>query len=141
MPETPGSRALPLPHGPAARLLESVVGRERGVVLCRARVPLDSPWVSDGRVPAFVAVEIGAQATAMLDAGDASAAPRGGVLVGVRDARFSVPSFPADEEMEVEAREAGSAPPLRTCAIVLRSAGGDVFATATVSVYTTDAPR
>jgi predicted hotdog family 3-hydroxylacyl-ACP dehydratase len=140
MPESPGT-ALPLPHGPAARLVASVVGREGGVVRCRARVPLDSPWVSEGRVPAFVAVEIGAQATALVDAGDGTAAPRGGVLVGARDARFFVPSFAAGVVMEVEARDAGSAPPLRTCAIVLRSSGGDVLATATVSVYTSDAPR
>lgn len=136
MPESAGS-LLPLPHTPPARMVERVLGREGGLVRCRASVPADSPWVWDGRAPAFLAIEIGAQAAALLNA---EGAPRRGFLVGVKDARFLVPTLAAGVPLEVEARDAGSAPPLRTCAIVLRSAEGAVLATATVSVYAAE-PR
>jgi predicted hotdog family 3-hydroxylacyl-ACP dehydratase len=120
-------------------MVEGVLGREGGLVRCRASVPADSPWVRDGRAPAFLAIEIGAQATALLGV-EGGPGPRRGFLVGVKDARFLVPTLAAGVPLEVEARDAGSAAPLRTCAIVLRSTEGAVLATATVSVYSAD-PR
>ena len=134
MPED--EAAARLPHSPPARLVHSLRERTEGAVRCRAHIPLDSPWVRDGRAPAFVAIEIGAQATALLGAGGGPG-PRAGYLVGARDARFPARSLPAGVDLEVEARDAGSAPPLRTCAIVVRGPDGVELATATVSVYAT----
>jgi predicted hotdog family 3-hydroxylacyl-ACP dehydratase len=108
--------------------------RGNGWVRCRAHVPLDSPWVADGRAPAFVAIEIGAQAAALL-AVEPGSAPKMGFLVGVRDARFRAPDLPAGVDLEVEARDAVTAAPLLSCATAVFSPEGRELASATVSVY------
>ena len=115
-------------------MVHSLQERSGGTVRCRARIPLDSPWVQGGQAPAFVAIEIGAQAAALLETGGGPG-PRAGYLVGARDARFHASHLPAGVDLEVEARDAGSAPPLRTSSVVVRGPDGVELAAAMVSVY------
>lgn len=103
-----------LPHAPPARLVTGVVEvREDGIV-CIAEVSPDHPLAEGDRFPAFLGIEAAAQAAAVLEALERreDAGPRIGYLVGIREARFSVPHLPTSRPFQVSARLQGSAPPL-----------------------------
>lgn len=113
-----------LPHGPEARWVEVVERLDHGAIVCRGAVPLESPFVTGGVVPAFVTVELAAQAAGLLEAleraeaghsaGQASAAPlRGGLLVRVRRLRIDRPLLRAGERLVALVERAGASPPLR----------------------------
>ncbi len=131
------SGTVPLPHGAPARLVTRVVARAAGTVTCAARVPSASAFTASGHAPAFLALEMGAQAAAVLHApgGETGTAPAAGYLVGVREARFAVATIGVDEEHLVEVRATGEAPPLRTYAVRVTDAAGREVARATVSTW------
>lgn len=104
-----------LPHALPARLVRGLIEASEEAVVCAAEVPPDHPLVVDGRCPAFLGIEAAAQAAAVLEAlhrEDGTLGPRIGYLVGIRDARFAVPSLPAGRPFEVTARLQGGAFPL-----------------------------
>ncbi len=103
-----------LPHGPPALLLRAVSEAGDGHIAAVAEVSPDHPLVAQGRFPAFLTLEAAAQAAAALEAlGRREASgPRIGYLVGIRDARFAVPSLPAGRPFRVAARLTGGAFPL-----------------------------
>jgi 3-hydroxyacyl-[acyl-carrier-protein] dehydratase len=104
-----------LPHAPPARLVLGVIEATGDAIVCAAEVPPDHPLVVDGRCPAFLGIEAAAQAAAVLEAlrrKDGAPGPRIGYLVGIREARFAVPSLPAGRPFEVTARLQGGAFPL-----------------------------
>ena len=106
-----------LPHVGAARLVRSVEACDSETITCTALVPADSPYATDGRYPAFVALEMGAQAAALLEAqstsGDAERTPpRSGYLARARRVRLLQDELPVDRPLTVHVRRDGAAPPL-----------------------------
>lgn len=105
-----------VPHAPPALLVRSLVEASATGATAIAMIPEDSPFAAGGRSPAFVGLEAGAQTAAALEALDrrtkAEAGPRIGYVVGIRNARFSVPWLPTGQALPVTVRPAGSAPPL-----------------------------
>ncbi len=118
-----------VPHRFPTRLLEAVEEIEVDRIVCRARVPADNPFVSGECVPAFVGLEMGAQAAAALEAlarfkAEGAVSPRIGYLVGVRDAVFHAPGLPVDLPLRVAVRLASRAGPLSVYEAVVSFEGG-----------------
>lgn len=106
-----------LPHRGPARLLERLleVGESRAIGL--GRVPADSPFAVEGRVAAFVAVEMAAQVAAAWEtlgrAGDdGRPEPRVGYVVSARDVELDPDGFPVGQSLRVTVELSGAAPPL-----------------------------
>jgi 3-hydroxyacyl-[acyl-carrier-protein] dehydratase len=119
-----------LPHGPPALLLHAVAEVAEDGVVAVAEVPPNHPLVVDGRFPAFLALEAAAQGAAALEAlgRRGASGPRIGYLVGIRDARFAVPSLPAGRRFRVAARLTGGAFPLSMYAVSSSEAGHELAA-------------
>ena len=130
---------LLLPHWGPALLLERMVSWSADSLECVGRIPRDNAFVDDGTAPSFVALELGAQGAAALEAllrrrsGD-SAGPRVGYLVSIREARFGVERIPAGAELRTTVRLLGGAAALATYAVSVEHAGVQC-ASATVSTY------
>lgn len=114
--ETPSARtSLPirLPHAPPALLLQTVLEASSEGASSIAVIPKDSPFVENGRAPAFVGLEAGAQTAAALEAlNREGGGPKVGYVVAIRNARFRTPWLPAGQPLPVTVKPAGSAPPL-----------------------------
>lgn len=54
-----------LPHGPAARLVDSIVEIDAESVLCRASAPVGSPYGDGDTISTLIGVEMAAQAAAV----------------------------------------------------------------------------
>jgi 3-hydroxymyristoyl/3-hydroxydecanoyl-(acyl carrier protein) dehydratase len=106
-PAIAGTTPLPaglIPHAPPALLVRSPTV---------AVIPEDNPFVQAGRAPAFLGLEAGAQAAALLEALDRSAGePRIGYVVAIRNGRFRASWLPVGRPLPVTVKPAGSAPPL-----------------------------
>ncbi|HEY0510314.1 MAG TPA: hypothetical protein VGH73_00320 [Thermoanaerobaculia bacterium] len=127
-----------LPHAPPARFIASVLAVSAEGIVCAAAVPAAHPLAEKGRLPACLGIEAAAQAAAVLEAlarreGEAPG-PRIGYLVGVREARFAVPSLPAGRPFRVTARRQGSAPPLAVYEIAAGEPGAE-WLTGTISTF------
>ncbi|MBZ5638602.1 MAG: hypothetical protein LAO51_07565 [Acidobacteriia bacterium] len=107
-----------IPHGGPTRLLQAIEEVLEDRLVCRALIPASNAFVSGGSAPAFIGLEVAAQAAAVaealerFDAGRA-VAPRIGYLVGVRDAVFSVDRLPIDRRLQVFVRLVERAGPLK----------------------------
>jgi predicted hotdog family 3-hydroxylacyl-ACP dehydratase len=124
-----------LPHHGAARLLTDVVARDGArEIECLGCIPGTSPFAAQGSAPAFMAIELAAQAAALLEAlarGDAGGdsqprVGRVGYLVGVREARFTRPHVPTEETLRVQVRLLGEAPPLAKYAVTVSGPEADI---------------
>lgn len=120
-----------LPHTRTARFL-----MKEG----EGRIPAAHPLVIDGRAPAFLGIELGAQAAAALSHGQPSSgnSAGGGLLVRIREAVFLQPDLPAGMTLQVSAELEAAAPPLAIYRIRV-SVGGVEAVRATISVTTTTA--
>jgi len=128
-----GELPILLPHAPPARLVHGVLEVSAAGIVCAAEVPPSHPLAVAGRVPALLGIEAAAQAAAVLEAlarREEDPGPRIGYLVGVREARFAVPSLPTGRPFRVSARLQGSAPPLSIYEIAV-----DEAVTGTVSTF------
>jgi 3-hydroxyacyl-[acyl-carrier-protein] dehydratase len=128
-----GEFPILLPHAPPARLVRGVLEVSAAGIVCAAGIPPSHPLAAAGRAPALLGIEAAAQAAAVLEAlarREEDPAPRIGYLVGIREARFAVPSLPIDRPFRVSARLQGSAPPLSIYEIEVGEA-----VTATVSTF------
>jgi predicted hotdog family 3-hydroxylacyl-ACP dehydratase len=106
-----------LPHGPPAIMLDAILEQREDGLVCRGRIPPTNPFVADGQAPAWVTLEMVAQATAVLEAlgrlqDRRSPRRRRGYLVRVRGARLAPGSIPAGRALRVLATLEGVAPPL-----------------------------
>ena len=120
-----------LPHGPPALLLQAVSEVAEDGIVAVAEVPPSHPLVVEGRFPSFLALEAAAQGAAALEAlsrHGASSGPRIGYLVGIRDARYVLPSLPAGRPLRVSARLTGGAFPLSVYAVTIGEMGSEVAA-------------
>lgn len=117
-----------VPHTSIARFLTEVVRFAPGFVQATGLLPANHPLVALGRAPAFLGIELGAQAAAALETlGRASietkGAPRIGYLVGVRHAVFLRPDLPTDTPLDVTAKLLGAAAPLAIYHVEVSIAG------------------
>ncbi len=115
-----------VPHRGSALLLRRVLRCEGDSIECVGVIPGTSPFVRDGQAPAFVGLELAAQAAAALQALESSIGPgkpQPGYLVGVREAHFEVASIPADCEIHARVRRTGRAGPLSVHEVAVELAG------------------
>jgi 3-hydroxyacyl-[acyl-carrier-protein] dehydratase len=132
-----GELPILLPHAPPARLVHGVLEVSAVAVVCAAEVPPSHPLAVAGRVPALLGIEAAAQSAAVLEAlarRVEDPGPRIGYLVGVREARFAVPSLATGRPFRVSARLQGSAPPLSIYEIAVGEPGREAV-TGTVSTF------
>lgn len=103
-----------LPHGPEARMLREIVQADGERLEARARVPAGGLLIAGGAAPAFLALEIAAQAAAAHGAlaAPGGAPPRSGLLVGAKDVTLHVVTLPVGRDLVVRVRRTASAPPL-----------------------------
>ncbi|MGH9381168.1 MAG: hypothetical protein ACRD2Z_11220 [Thermoanaerobaculia bacterium] len=135
----PGVERL-LPHRAPALLVREIVRWDGEAVLCRGAVPEEHPLAEGGSAPVWLAIEMGAQAGAVLEAlsrgGDREdGEPRLGYLVGLRGCTFHVPGLPVGGVLEVGARRIGGAGPLALFAVEVTGEDGGVLASGQVSAY------
>ena len=128
-----------VPHRGNALFLRQVVEWDAEGIVCVAVIPESNALVRGGRAPAFVALEVAAQATAALrtlneDADAVAAGSRRGYLVGVREARFNGGWLPAGSELRAFARRSGSAGPLTVYEVRVEAAGVECLV-AVMSTY------
>jgi predicted hotdog family 3-hydroxylacyl-ACP dehydratase len=97
-----------LPHRPPMLLLESVLEAHAQGGTALARVDPEAWYAdADGAMPAWIGLELMAQAAAACrgaqraSAGPPEAAPRGGYLVAARGFRSELPAFPAGARLEL----------------------------------------
>ena len=104
-----------VPHRGRALLVEDVVALLEDGIECRGRVPKDAALARDGRVPSFVALELAAQAAAVLEAlrrrggGEAATGPRTGYLVSLRGVVMERSEIPVDTPLSVSLKSSGEA--------------------------------
>ncbi len=131
-----------LPHAPPARLLEALLEVGEGRLEARAVIPSASPFAEGAVAPGLLALELGAQAAAALEAIERAArgeggGPRQGYLVGAREARFDPPLLPVGVPLRVSASLEARALPLCHYRIGV-ACGRGVVASAMISTYLVD---
>jgi predicted hotdog family 3-hydroxylacyl-ACP dehydratase len=106
-----------IPQAGIARLVESVLDLREDGIDCAGRIPARHPLVREGAVPAYVGLEMAAQAAAVFEAlrrreREGQSDPRVGFLVSLRDVRLDVPTLPVGGELIASIRSLGGAAPL-----------------------------
>ena len=117
-----------VPHRGYALFLRRVLRCEADAIECIGVIPGAHPFVRDAHAPAFLGLELAAQAAAALQALESPAspkAPRPGYLVGVREAHFKVTSLPADLEIHARVRRTGRAGPLSVHEVLVDVSGAE----------------
>jgi len=135
----------PIPHAGPARLVTRVVRWDASEIVCEGRIPAPGPWVRDGRCPAFVLLELAAQAAAALDALQASATSRGsagerraagpGSIVRVRDLGLSRPTVAPGRLLRAQVTRGAAAPPLFMFAVRVDDDGGQELMRAELALH------
>jgi 3-hydroxyacyl-[acyl-carrier-protein] dehydratase len=147
-PRAPGARTAArdfppaselLPHTPPARLLAAVLAVDAGGVAGTGVIHAAHPLAAGGEAPGFLAIELAAQAAAVLEAlsRPPGGQPRIGYLVGVRGAHL-VPTLPTGRTLRVTAIPAGGAAALATYDIRVEDEAGERLATGTISTFLPD---
>lgn len=137
--------AARLPHRAPMLLIADVSESLRERVVCRGWIPADYPLAAAGRVPSVVAVELGAQASALLEVSGEMAEERGGqprigLLVALRSAAFHVPWLPTETPLRVEALRVGGAASLSMidCVVAIEGSPEMRLAEAQLSTFLTE---
>lgn len=126
-----------LPHTRTARLLDTVIRADASSIEATGRIPAGHPLVRNGRAPALIGIELGAQAAAAMQHADGpstTAEPRRGHLARIREAAFLMPDLPAERELRVIAELEGAAPPLAIYRIRVVADGVEAL-NATISTH------
>jgi 3-hydroxyacyl-[acyl-carrier-protein] dehydratase len=126
-----------IPHEPPARLLRDILEASAEGLAGWAEIPAASPFVEDGRAPAFLGLEAAAQGAAALEALSRrdSSGPRIGYLVGLRNARLHVPWLPAERPFRIAVRLSGSAASLSIYEVTVDDGAGAELMLGTISTY------
>jgi predicted hotdog family 3-hydroxylacyl-ACP dehydratase len=130
-----------VPHRGSARLVERVLAWHDDSLECVGRIPPESPFAHEGSAPAFVGLELAAQAAAAHEAlvrqgGGRAMGAEVGYLVGIKEARFGVARLPVSVDLRAAVRLVGGAPPLAIYTVRVELAGVEcIFGT--VSTYGT----
>jgi predicted hotdog family 3-hydroxylacyl-ACP dehydratase len=129
-----------MPHRPPMLMLDALLEHDETRVACDKTFREGDPFVQDGRVTAFVAIELFAQAAAAHFAyagvvrGDVSAS---GALLGARKIELLVPSYAVGERLIVRAVQLGLMPPAAQYEGTIERGDGTVLARGTLSVAMT----
>ena len=130
-----------LPQTGPARLIKRIGASEDGNT-CYAHVPTDSPFrsldPSTNTVPALVALEMAAQAAAVLEPKPngnpiASDSPR--LLVGLRAVHVATPSIDSESEYLCKVEALTTAPPLRIYRFEVTAPSGSLVARGELSTF------
>jgi len=126
-----------IPHRGPARLVQSILEDPRpDVLVCAGRIPADSAFAVEGRVPAAVLLELAAQAAAVQQALAAPAgAARRGYLVAVRAARLRAHDVAVQVRLVATVRRTGQAGPLATYDVAVHGPGGEEIVSASLSTH------
>lgn len=134
-------RPLPtLPHAGAARMLSRVLAARGDTIVAEAVLSAASPFAGlareAGAAPAWVAIEMAAQAAAALElAGrDGDDGPRLGYLVRLRDVRCRRSTLPVGEPVRLEVTRGAAISTLRTYGI-FASLDGAALVAGELSVF------
>jgi len=145
--EPPGSGAYPpvstlVPHAPPARLVRGILEASAERLTGLAEIAADSPFIEEGRAPAFLGLEAAAQCAAILEALNRSEAsgPRIGYLVALRNARFQAPWLPAERPFRIVVRAAGGAAALSIYDVTVEGDGNVELMRGTISTYIPPTP-
>jgi hypothetical protein len=112
--------------------LTAILELDTDRITCQGRIPQDSPFAFGPRAPSFLAVELAAQAAALLELsgrplpGDPLEA-RSGYLVRIRRAQFATPVLGVEQPMVVRATRTGAAPPLSSYTVEVSANETRVF--------------
>jgi predicted hotdog family 3-hydroxylacyl-ACP dehydratase len=134
-----------VPHRGRAILVEDVLALLEDGIECRGRVLPDAALARDGRVPSFVALEMAAQAAAVLEAlrrrGRAGTAtgPQNGYLVSLRGVVMERSEIPVGEPLTVSLKSSGQAGGLGLYEAVVAGAGL-VYVRGVVGTFSPSAP-
>jgi 3-hydroxymyristoyl/3-hydroxydecanoyl-(acyl carrier protein) dehydratase len=132
----PAAESL-IPHRGPMRLLRRVLDNGAETILGEAEIPPENPLAAGAHAPGWLALEASAQAAAALEAlsrRDTDPGARFGYLVGVREARITLPMLPTGVPFQVTLRPQGSVPPLAIYEAVASLHGAPLLA-ATLSTY------
>jgi len=126
-----------IPHRGPARLVQSILEDPRpDVLVCAGRIPADSAFAVEGRVPAAVLLELAAQAAAVQQALAAPAgAARRGYLVAVRAATLRAHDVAVQVRLVATVRRTGQAGPLATYDVAVHGPGGEEIVSASLSTH------
>jgi predicted hotdog family 3-hydroxylacyl-ACP dehydratase len=128
-----------VPHRGSALLLDRIERWDESRVVCTVTIRDDHPYLSEGKVPAVVGLELMAQAVAayvgMIRKAE-GASPRVGYLVGVRRADFHLDHHELSELLRVTATATWVNERAGTFECSIEGARGRV-SDATLSVYET----
>lgn len=97
-----------VPHRRPMLLVDELVSHEGRKIVCRATIQDDHPFLSGGKVPALVAVELFAQSAAALVgllAPPGGPSMQSGALLGSRQVRFFTDALRVGETVEVHCEE------------------------------------
>jgi predicted hotdog family 3-hydroxylacyl-ACP dehydratase len=128
-----------LPHQGTARLLTQILRYDADSIEAVAVIPPDHPLASSAGAPNFLALELGAQAAAVLEAllrrdGAGHSQPRRGYLVRAREGAFRTAVLPLAAPLSIRATCEGTAPPLAMYKITIFE-GDKPLASALLSTY------
>ncbi len=121
-----------VPHTGVARLITHIVSASATSIDAAGAIPSRHPLVTNAGAPALLAIELGAQTAAAMEAlarraASGHAAAQTGSLVRVREARFHRAWLPVDTPIQVVAELIGAAPPLAIYRIVATLDGAPVL--------------
>ena len=138
-----------IPHRPPILLVERIVEVEAEAIVCEGRVPTPSSLAGGDSTTPLLAVELAAQAAAVLaglgravesDAGpDAGASPPIGYLASLRTVRCHQPTLPAGQTLRASVRRTGGIANLNLYAAEVTTADGRPLVTATFGTMLVDA--
>ncbi|MEQ8766393.1 MAG: hypothetical protein RL885_20945 [Planctomycetota bacterium] len=129
-----------LPHRGPSRFVIEAIRADRDSAVCRARVPAANALVTDGHAPAFLGIEVAAQAAALhsgmvrVEDGETEAEPRVGYLTGVREATCHRPTFRSDADVEVQVVITHFAVPISMHRFEMKQDGQTII-TGSISTY------
>jgi predicted hotdog family 3-hydroxylacyl-ACP dehydratase len=127
-----------IPHRGPARLVQSILEDPRpDVLVCAGRIPAESAFAVEGRVPAVVLLELAAQAAAVQQAlaAPAGATARRGYLAAVRAATLRASDVAVQVRLVATVRRTGEAGPLATYDVAVHGPGGEEIVSASLSTH------
>jgi 3-hydroxymyristoyl/3-hydroxydecanoyl-(acyl carrier protein) dehydratase len=130
-----------IPHRAPMLFVEQLLGEAEDGATCLGRIPAGCPLVSAGATPAFVALELAAQAAAVWEGrrsrglqGDAP--PVTGYLVSIKDGKLHRTAIPAESDLFASVRLTARVPPLTMYAVEV-VVEGSLALTATIGTFLT----
>ena len=132
-----------LPHSGAALFVSEVLEVQETWIRCSGLVDPTSPYAVAEWCESYVALELGAQAAALLEAHTARGEADGrlGYLVRIRSIELEVARFAAGEALVATAKRVAAMQPLHMYEIEVQNSTGERILSGTISTYDLGAPE